>query len=611
MQLRDIYIALVNEGENFNPAIHARRDLDIVDVRLKKADEGSFWSAEVDILNPGGGMFRPGAKRRAIISYRNAQTGGVHHALTGRLEAWPIGLAHDVLTITIVAAAKTEDREDLEDQALAGVEDDPWALFRRGDLTERRKPEERLSARSAMLNYGRRDSNPPVLTDIIEGVGFLDLGGKFVEGSLEFGQPQQPVTRVEVTLSAEWLQSVLALIDVASQLPNAGVFTMIGYPEWDAFPRLGERIGDWAVVRSALTNPVTNLAPYNFNAKSESNPTVDAEGPVDVEVSMKRSSYDFDLVLAAVANARRKETVKFAVQWAGTQLVDTEGLTETIDLSCSNLQGRYQPPAWQAGVQYVQGAEVSADGLAWRCTALHVSGGSIYNNLAFWEPVIVNGFDPTGGVYAGAFFGVGQAIQANSLQGNLQLIVRNSAPGLTAIRYALRQAQAKILKSMRSVTATFEVPWHYVRDLHGSERIRIADASIPGGEMIGKVVSIEYSLVEQLATVTIAAAPGKGGGRGNLGIPTYLVPPLGATGILRAAIVNTFDQQKDIIDAQIAQDPVINVEQLERDIATRFEIEMAPVPRGGNLEITIPMPTVSVDCDTMIDLEADLPGGGA
>ena len=290
------------------------------------------------------------------------------------------------------------------------------------------------------------------------------------------------------------------------------------------------------------------------------------------------------------------------MQWAGTDLSDSEGLTEKIELSCSNLQGRYQPVEWQAGVAKAQGQEVSADGLAWRCIEPHVGGASIYHDLDKWDPMIVNGIDPLGGSYAPVFFGAGANISAATPNGNLQVIARDPVPGHSAILYALNQAKAKILSTMRSVTATFEVPWHYVRHLTGSERVRIADANIPGGEMIGKLVSLECSLVDQQARLTIAAAPGKGTPSGTLAQPNYTYPGIGNTGVIRAEVINDREQQQQAL----LQLPVTTDFQAAlASMATRLEVEMAPVPKGGNAEVPIDLGTVLVDCDTMIDLEAE------
>jgi len=155
---------------------------------------------------------------------------------------------------------------------------------------------------------------------------------------------------------------------------------------------------------------------------------------------------------------------------------------------------------------------------------------------------------------------------------------------------------------MRTVTAKFDVPWHYVRHLEGCERIRIADASIPGWQMTGKVVSMEASLVTQKATITIASAPGTGGGKGTLTQPQYYSPGFDQAGIIAADVFNEYYVQEQNIAAQLAagNDPDIN--RLLADMSTKMVIEMSPLPKGGNAEVTIDLGSVTVDCEQMVDL---------
>lgn len=607
MSVSDIYVALVDDNETFNPEVHNRRDLKIQDIRINKGDESSFWAAEIDIINQDGGPFRAGLKRRAIISELNSQTGQVEHILTGRLEGWPIGLATSIVTLNVVASGNVQQREALEDFALGDFTDDPWSLFARDNNGTRITPEERLSASYAQLNYNRKDTDAPVLVDLIEGNGFLNLGGKFIEGSLQFSQPVQPVTRVNVTITAEWLQSVLANFDVGEHLAPAGYFGTLNSSDWEDFPQEGERVGDWAAVKSSIT---PRSAPAPISERSASYQTIVRDNPSPVadepdtprSVFFNRRFYDLELLVAGVATARRKETVVFSVVWSGGNISHSEGITENINLSCRNLQGRYRVPEHQPLASYGEGQIVETDSLKWRCIEAHQSQGSIYEDFSKWDPVIINAEDPIGGSYADQFFSVGQNIIVSTPSGNQQTAFRNPAPGISAINYGLKQARAKILSTMRTVNASFDVPWHYVRHLIGTERIRISDASIPNGEMTGKLVSVSCSLVSQVATLTISAASGRGGQSGFFQQPQYASGPIGSVGIIRADIENDYTVQENILSANQAPANV-DFQRLLSDNATRMQIDLAPIPRGGDAQVIIPLGQVGVDCDQMINLE--------
>jgi len=146
----------------------------------------------------------------------------------------------------------------------------------------------------------------------------VDIAGKFIEGSLSFSQPNQPVTKVSVTVSAEWTNSVLAYFDVGSQLATDGFFGTLNVKDWSSFPKIGESVGNWTVVKSEIfrINPPNGLDPKSaeFSVSADSNPSLGLVTPGSRRsIKFNRNFYAVELVVAGVASMRRKETVTFDV----------------------------------------------------------------------------------------------------------------------------------------------------------------------------------------------------------------------------------------------------------------------------------------------------------
>lgn len=597
MTLGRIFIALVDEGEAFNAGTHARTDFDAVEYRLKWA-EGDFWSAEIDIVNVVGGVFRPGSKRRIHIS--EEVDGVVRHVFTGRIEGWPIGPAGRALTLT--AMGRPVDAVSAEIAALAGINDDPWFIFT--DPGAPRTAETVLAARSALLHWGRDDA-APVLVDILQGQGLIDVGGRHIDATLQFDQPSQPIGSVAVTIKAEWPQAVPVKVDLAAALGGDGYFGTISAPDWSGFPRAGDKIGDWSVIRSGVSvrTPPGGVSEYSaaFTGTASLNRSLDVgKATTPTSIQFRRMFFDIDLVAVSMLTANRRETLTFTLSWAGQEIAGYQGTTEKVELECRDLRRDDNVPDWQAGVAINGGQTVRYDGALWLCLQGHVSSTSLYADFDKWDALLFD-YSPSGGQYLGLFFGAPALLQAQGLSGGIQSVVRNPPPNLFALRYAMNQARAKLISGIRIIRASFQVPWQDVRTITGRERVRIVDAAIPGGEMVGKVVDISADLVLGVATITIAAAPGNGAQEPAIGIPTYAFPGPNTQGILSAQVVGSYDQQEAVIDqAGSGNDLVALAESLQ----TTFDIQLAPTSGQADFDVSINMGTFTFDTDKMIDLEA-------
>lgn len=632
MTLGRIFIAAVAEGEAFDNVAHARTDWDVIEYTLSRQDENSFWQCECEVIPTGGSVYRP--LGRSLVHISEEVDGVVRHVFTGRVEGWPVGSTNKPVTLTIkgkpavvyLAAAGADvtgaaaERYDqtrwiysspdlVAIKALETINDDPWFVF--SDPTDKRTPEMVLASRSALLHW-TRDDTAPVLADLLQGDGEIDIADNYIDGSLEFDQPSQPIANVEVTIRAEWANALVVRVNLAESLQDRGIppyFGSLSSTDWSSFPRVGTKVGDWTVTRSAIT-PMGGPANVSITA-----PVVDAPAAQNMDLdasntaatrplTFQRRFYAIDLEAATVLKANRRETLKFRLSWGGQDIAGYQGTTEKVELECRNLRRNADDvPQWPgAGTQIPGNVVVQQDGSLWKSLVPHVARASLYMDMDKWDPLLVDG-SPVGGEVVPVFFGGIATIGAITPSGNQQLVTRTPIPGLSAIRYALLQARAKIISGVRIVKASLSVPWEDVRDITGRELLTVTLSN--GRRMTGKIVSVSAQLVKGICTIQIAAAPGNGGQEPVIGRPDYPYVALTTPGIVSSDIVNSYSAQEAALAALQASNAKVDFARAIEQIPTRFVIDLAPTSGTAELPVDLDLGTFFFDCESMVDLSND------
>lgn len=602
IDLGNIFVALDTETAVFDPAVHARTDIQVKNVTVKWA-ERDFWSFDIEgVAEPG--VIQPG-RTRVFIS--EMVDGVLQHTATGRLDGWPFGRVGQVATYKVVCRPK--DSEKVEIDALSHINDDPFWNF--SDPEDKRLSDVVLAARSSRLHWTRFDNVPPVLADLIEGDGLIDIGDNFIEGSLEPLETSDPVIKVEGKLTAEWPQAVPLAINVGEALGNDGNLGTISTKTLDDLPRAGESIGDWTVLQSSVSQVappggLDELSRQFLGSPKRTRSTKASTSTQPTGVTFIRRFFDIDMIVASVLTATRRETLTFVMKWGGQEIVGYDGSTEKIELECRNMRRDVisgESPAWESGVAVPAGQRVQVDGAEWVANQPHVTGASFYADYFKWDPLLLD-YSPSGGPTPNLFFGAPVNLLATAPSGEVQQTFRNPPPGYCAIKYILGMARAKIVDGVRVVRQKFDIPWQWVRTLTGRERMRITDPSIPGGEMVGKIVEISADWIRGVASITIAAAPGTGGVEPVPYIPVYPFENLVTQGVIDASVYGQWNEQEAALAAYEYPAQFDLVDVVERQLSTRISIVLSPTSGNPDLEADVPLGNFVFNCDPMVDLYA-------
>jgi hypothetical protein len=241
-----IYFAWVDEGETFNPILHARRDEDIFDLEITE-NEGDFPMAYVRIRNPYCGFLHPSRKQNAFISQGTRQSNSQEKVILlfkGHLVAVPELNQEETLKLAFIAEPSNSQEllNDLHQKLKVPPHWDNLCLREESQ----NEPNESLEGRSALFYWCRVTGNVS-LSSIMEGKNLLHLKKNFYFDSLKVKISNFPLTGIKVILKAEWMQSLEGKVNlmrlIKSRFPKGIINTFTGPDLKAKWWRKGEKLG--------------------------------------------------------------------------------------------------------------------------------------------------------------------------------------------------------------------------------------------------------------------------------------------------------------------------------------------------------------------------------
>lgn len=479
----------------------------IYESRVGKRIEPYF---KATVENPGIAGWMPTANRYAILWEKRSDDAQPILLARGRLVPLPSGMAGSTIELTfkclppsaddiLKAAAnflRTGEAVDYDPDAPladridaeyydpvyygAGAEDDP---------------ETALSARPEVWRWDRRTLSIG-RTHLVDSAITHDVGYEGVgePPSLSISQPPRPISKLRVT--ASWTQVAKGKQSVFGS-DQIETFT---FEDFIAnFPKPGTAIGantGWTLDEAKI-NSVSNGSPSwltisggKFGAASGG------------QLQVRPKVIDFTLRAAFDYQQQRQEILTISMP-SGLQDLPAEDdeveIVETLNLSSLNIDG--STPEWLYEDEetlepkiYAVGDEVLANGRAWTCLVAHTAAEDFTprdpaTDTQIWQ--IREKRAPLRNPAASHFL--------------------DSDRGIRAVRHAiLRLARTNLERSQCGET-TFEIPWLLGREMTCADSVRIAHRRLPGGELVGKVVSLELLIEEggkRSARVTLASIPG-------------------------------------------------------------------------------------------------------
>lgn len=507
-----LYFAWVaSDSVTFDAGVHNVMDETIKRVVRSQA-EGEAAKMLVTIVNPGVvGLLASTRQQHALVSYDFGS--GPQLIFRGKVVGWPDGLQGQ--TATIELRAQSDDYEDdlltFANTLKTGTHYN--ALF----YTEAEKDEPTAIIRGRAQHY-----HIDRLTNAVSAVDYLpkvtpDLT---IDGVHEYSTVDvsfaQPISKIDVSVRAEWVQSADGLLGLGSWLRQrlgGNLASFKGDTLFNMLPKTGQRLGGgWvvgagdytvgrpvnlvlsAVRRTYATVVGGNIIPGQLDRYSD---VCEAQtfipGTSRLTAGGQSVAGQHPILRWSYRQARNEQadvTVQADLQDLDPTLTRAETREFLLrDITLDSL------PLFEVGTSYTTGDQVKIGGRNYEALQDHTGLDDYGADFAlFWQ----------------------QIFESNSA------LVKSSAAtffartnGRSAISHAVQIAEAEIKQAARCLTVSAKIKFSTGWQLDPTSTVTINDPRLPGGTATGKVVSIEDVIDTDggnlHTNLTLGCVPGNGG----------------------------------------------------------------------------------------------------
>jgi len=496
MAAEHFYFAWIDEGEQFNPAVHNRDDEDVFSFSIQQT-EGDFASLTLEVHNPRIGLLNAGRKVWCFLSFDDG-SGTLVNLFKGRLIGIPSNIFDTVVTFTFIARPSgfVAQKHALADTLRVLPYWDPDLL----SPDSWQDDDTVLEARSALWNINPA-THELTISDVLvpeDGVMEFQPTDFFYDG-MAMTLQETPLRSCTVTATFPWKNSGSGNVDLADLIKRnwpakdlvynlIWTFTMDGLIS--GWPTAGTSIGSgWTVTDGKLTDVTfLNVRELDIGVDLKFFDLSVVPGPVG------RNSIFFPATTVVssyggVGGAGFDEKISVVVALANWALpVLTVGYSTSRDYS--------------QVLQFTLTTDTQ--------NIITDTGGDDVISIALTSnPLTDIGFD---------------AVPSIAPSARTYL---DTPRGQLAVEHCILVARANLCIKSRAVQTTFETLFKAGAAVTCRKGCLIHDPRIPGGAAQGKVTAYKLSLDgatgAALANITIASAVGYGGAHTtSAGTPSWV-----------------------------------------------------------------------------------------
>lgn len=483
---KNFYFAWVDQDTAFDPTVHNVEDEDVFNHQFSW-EEGGFAALALVIRNPRIGLLNAGRKVWAYYAFNKADEGepdDIVPVFFGRLTGLPDNIFDTLVTLNFVARPSNFVAQKL---ALASTlrtlpEWDP--IFIQPDSWE--DPDTVLEGRTALWHIDPVTHVVTISDILIAEDGVVDQApNKTFYESMQVTLQSVPLRSVFMQATIPWTQTATGMVDFTSKILKAFAGGGLGFTSLvksftleglsGAWPKDGAKLGSgWQVGSGSLidvtygTVPAIKIPPAydsgSLPALGEGSIIFPEKTTGTIWGGINGSGYNFDYQLVGVA-------LGYGVPVLTGVFTANREFAQVVTFTLYTDQ--------QAIVTEADEDETQTISL----TANKVS-------------------DPT----YDATVPIVDVRKRDYV---------HSPRGMQSVQHLILVARANLIARSRTVQITFDTDLESGLEYSGRKSGLVHDPRLPGGEALGKVVSITHALDgdsgEALATITIACAIGYGG----------------------------------------------------------------------------------------------------
>lgn len=510
---------LTNHDDFYDPVTHAAQSHVVVGGTLVERVESGIIVPyfTVTARNPGIQGIIQQQERYAILTEQRPGDAEPIILARGRINAMPSELADDRVQIEFVCVPPDEDdvlKAAADALRVGEIDYDPDASLTDRDAAETYDPlfydrsasDDPANALLGTLDYWRWD---PVTLQIgrvsmIEGeTEHVITSGRFESESLRYLNP--PRRRSRMRIIAGWTQMASGKQTSPIGVGLQSVTTYSYQSIIDGFPKNGDPIGNangWTMAEAYIIDVQDHPLAQTYDIPS------DEPGVLASKIRMRPKRVEFRLWPAFDYQQAREEILDLTML-SGTQDVLGDDRTEVIetinlaplDIDASTPDWMYEDPETLDPMQYQVGDYVIANGKRWRCDVAHTAAPNFFY-LGFASP------EDTERVRLWTRVSSNAAIDSESAK------FFDTDRGKRAVRHGLRRLRRAVVERSLAAELSFEIDWSVGRSITCADSCRVEHPRLPGGEVVGKVSSVEKRIAEnsgmRSVVVTIMLPVGAG-----------------------------------------------------------------------------------------------------
>lgn len=566
------YLAFVDDVTvAFDPILHAREDLTVFSLSISQS-ESEKAAASVEVVNPGIASLLSIGQRFAIISEQR-ENGEFVVLFRGSLTGIPTELAGDFATFefigegpatadhvkTLAASLKTGDGYDnlFTDPA----SDDPVIA---------------IEGRPVSYYVDRRSLVPSV-SNVISGSKTINVGDEFFDDSLQISVGEPPLSECSLVVEVEWEQRAIGRVNLAGLIREqlagsndidgllADVRTITPDDLESTFPGTGSGFdadSGWSFVSHDLSRVAKKQVRVRDWYYSTGRRWCDAW--IDVW------RYDLDEFYVRYEYRQpRRERLNVKLTSSFQPVLGETARSETLEtIVLNDILEDYTTPPWSADAVYTVGQVVRAASKNWRCVVDHQSDDAFRVTrtapgaaapTTLWERVFLDA-SALGDPRRWGFF--------------------RTDRGQRAVRHALERVRSHVMKRMRFLTVSVEMPWtSETSEIDTDTNLRIESARLPGGAVIGKVTAYTLNVADGQRTISATIGVSVG-----TGIPVAHLDS--GTGLWGDEAYDSGDYQEEEGEEFVTESGIV-YDLTHDDIRTPVNVSFLPSPSYAVDEISV------------------------
>jgi hypothetical protein len=500
------YLAWVDEGVAFNPAVHATVTQKVWDgtsgaeivfsLEVSHA-EGDFPALRAELINPRVGLLSAGRNQWVWLSEDSGA--GAQALFNGRIIGVPQRLADEIVEVEFVA--RPPDFVAQKEALAATLRELPWwdPVWLQEAVND---PETVLETRTARWHIDRLTLDVTT-SDIIAGEdGQIEIGeADHLYDDFEASYGEAPLRRVRITGTVSWTQQGAGEVDLTPEM--IAVFQAAGSPY--AHTAVASLTGDGLL--SDWPEPLADIGggwSVGAGATIEHATWLQGKAYVVQWVDKDEATIEDTWEITPIPGLRTTDSLFFApfANWEAAFPLDAykvlfpvhfEAARERSETVTATIEADVQPLIVDPGAAEEETIDLASEFVG--------------------EPVDGNTGSPSD-----------MTIPIGDLRRNTYY---KSDRGAQSFEYLLLLARAKLVARARSVIIKFVTPWEVAEDISCRHNVHLIDNRLPGGEAIGKVTQYTLSASgegEIQAEITIGCTIGYGValGAAATGTPSYV-----------------------------------------------------------------------------------------